>query len=592
MWKYFQILNIFRNSRNHIYCSIDTLSWFVINVSYVIGEKLAKPRKIVIDKGAPQFFYEIVQYWVTYDLVQIIAKYGLMPDFNDNLKEWSSDIYNIARLLRNDTMTNEESKRANVCLDILYDPKQTVHWSNFARCGLATKKHLKGMTSCSLPLVMITWQRMLVEYFHANINETFFEKGNYEPQQRANTRCPLNNLHLSSGKIERVEEMRARSKSNQVFDFSDFTIKRNLSLAYWADKVLQKDPCFDVTKDRIPRRRQPETAGIEKYKISDKTIKWEKEKSDEEDIDETSDGELSEKAVEHNVCEAKELSDQIKYIAEAMNVAKTTIGNIRKKNKTQAKDEVTIQNGCASLLQLTKNELKVDKDMTWNGFMDWIRNDGNYHDKSQDSGNEEKEEEPSEIEILDAENKSTEHLFDSDYFQGDPEDSDESDESNEIEENGVLCGEDGERIPVEADQDGQDLSMDKNGDGKDITNNIENDQNQGMSDSEKQNSEIEQSDERNETYEKNGGGNDGDNKVDSIEDDKGGDIVSDMETAVKDNKRKRNELLDTDTDASSNEESKIVGGKRKGKRGRKKKETEGGGVTSEILVPRRLRKGS
>ena len=43
--------------------------------------------------------------------------------------------------------------------------------------------------------------------------------------------------------------------------------------------------------------------------------------------------------------------------------------------------------------------------MTWDGFMDWIRNDGNYHDKSQDSGSEEKEEEPSEIEILDAENK-------------------------------------------------------------------------------------------------------------------------------------------------------------------------------------------
>ena len=73
--------------------------------------------------------------------------------------------------------------------------------------------------------------------------------------------------------------------------------------------------------------------------------------------------------------------------------------------------------------------------------------------------NEEKEEEPSESEILDAKNKSTEHLFDTDYFQGDPDDSDESDESNEIEENGVLCGEDGERIPVEADQDGQDLSI-------------------------------------------------------------------------------------------------------------------------------------
>ncbi len=80
---------------------IGTLSWFVINVSYAIGEKLAKSRKKVdyADKGAPQFFYEIVQYWVAYDLVKIIVKYGLMPDFNDNLKIWSSVIYNIVSFL-------------------------------------------------------------------------------------------------------------------------------------------------------------------------------------------------------------------------------------------------------------------------------------------------------------------------------------------------------------------------------------------------------------------------------------------------------------------------------------------------------------
>ena len=43
---------------------------------------------------------------------------------------------------------------------------------------------------------------------------------------------------------------------------------------YWADKVLQKDPSFDVMKERTSKRRQPETDGIEKYKISNKTIKW------------------------------------------------------------------------------------------------------------------------------------------------------------------------------------------------------------------------------------------------------------------------------------------------------------------------------
>jgi hypothetical protein len=71
------------------------LLWFVINASYVIGEKFARPRKKpkFTDRGSPQFFYELVQYWVAFDLVKIFSKYELMPTFNDNLKEWSSDLY-------------------------------------------------------------------------------------------------------------------------------------------------------------------------------------------------------------------------------------------------------------------------------------------------------------------------------------------------------------------------------------------------------------------------------------------------------------------------------------------------------------------
>ena len=112
---------------------IGTLSWFVINVSYVIGEKLAKPRKKVdyADKGAPQFFYEIVQYWVAYDLVKIIVKYGLIPDFNNNLKIWSSDIYDIVSFLRNTTMSDNQKIQGNLCLDTLYETSKTVHWTQF-----------------------------------------------------------------------------------------------------------------------------------------------------------------------------------------------------------------------------------------------------------------------------------------------------------------------------------------------------------------------------------------------------------------------------------------------------------------------------
>ncbi len=89
---------------------IDTLLWFVINASYVIGEKNAKPRQkpMFTDRGLPQFFYELVQYWVAFDLVKIFSKYGLTPTFNENLKEWSSDLHCIVQLLSKTTQTKED----------------------------------------------------------------------------------------------------------------------------------------------------------------------------------------------------------------------------------------------------------------------------------------------------------------------------------------------------------------------------------------------------------------------------------------------------------------------------------------------------
>jgi hypothetical protein len=111
----------------------------------VIGEKLAKPRKKVdyADKDALQFFYEIVQYWVAYDLVKIIVKYGLMPDYNDNLKIWSSDIYDIVSFLRKITMSDNQKIQGKLCLDTFYETSKTVHWTQFGRCGLGTRKHLQ-----------------------------------------------------------------------------------------------------------------------------------------------------------------------------------------------------------------------------------------------------------------------------------------------------------------------------------------------------------------------------------------------------------------------------------------------------------------
>jgi hypothetical protein len=122
---------------------IGTLLWFVINASNVIGGKIAKPRQkpMFTDRGSPQFFYELVQYWVAFDLVKIFSKYGLMPTFNENLKEWSNDLHCIVQLLSKTTQTKEDKERATQCIDTHFGKDTTENWGHCGRTELGTKSH-------------------------------------------------------------------------------------------------------------------------------------------------------------------------------------------------------------------------------------------------------------------------------------------------------------------------------------------------------------------------------------------------------------------------------------------------------------------
>ena len=134
------------------------------------------------------------------------------------------------------------------------------------------------MTNFALPLVVISWQRMLVEHFSMNDGETFFEKGNYEPQPKKNAKCPLDNLYLTGGYKKNNVDVQG-----QVFNFKEFTIKQKLSLGTWADKILQQDANFDMNRETTTKRRATEKDAIEKYTMSTNPIKWEKEKENETD---------------------------------------------------------------------------------------------------------------------------------------------------------------------------------------------------------------------------------------------------------------------------------------------------------------------
>ncbi len=103
---------------------LDCVSWIHINEIYVLGNKIAKQERntSITDWGNPQFFYEIVQYWVAFELVQVFHKHGLNPKFKSNIKEWSKDLHCLVQFLKKEKQTNAEEKRAQECIEIFFDP--------------------------------------------------------------------------------------------------------------------------------------------------------------------------------------------------------------------------------------------------------------------------------------------------------------------------------------------------------------------------------------------------------------------------------------------------------------------------------------
>jgi hypothetical protein len=79
---------------------------------------------------------------------------------------------------------DDEKKRAQVWVEILFHPKKTEHYGSFIRCEHGTKTNFENMTNFAIPLVILTWHQMIQEYFWKNEEKTFFQYGNYMPQKQ------------------------------------------------------------------------------------------------------------------------------------------------------------------------------------------------------------------------------------------------------------------------------------------------------------------------------------------------------------------------------------------------------------------------
>jgi hypothetical protein len=100
------------------------------------------------------------------------------------------------------------------------------------------------MTNVALLLVILTWQRMLLEHFHDKSNEIFFELGNYSARIMKYAAAPLDNLYLI--RRDRIK----KGQDTQFFSFDCFEITEELPILQWADYILQQDTSLETTNEK------------------------------------------------------------------------------------------------------------------------------------------------------------------------------------------------------------------------------------------------------------------------------------------------------------------------------------------------------
>jgi hypothetical protein len=119
-----------------------------------------------------------------------LHEYGLKPVFNDKLEEWSSDLSHIVQLLSKKQQSKEDFKRADSCIKILFDSNKTEHWGSLLRVEFGTQLAFRKMSKFALPLVIMSWHRMVQEFFSGFAGYTFFDLGNYSETQQIK-KCAL-----------------------------------------------------------------------------------------------------------------------------------------------------------------------------------------------------------------------------------------------------------------------------------------------------------------------------------------------------------------------------------------------------------------
>jgi hypothetical protein len=172
---------------------------------------------------------------------------------------------------------------------------------------------------------------MLLEHFHDNSDETFFELGNYSARSKKYAAAPLDNLYLI--KRDTIKE----GRETQLFSFDCFKIKEESSILQWADYILKQDANSETASEKKTRLRTFENRPMKTYQMTTNAIKW--RITDDKDTDEThhqvtSPSKVNE--VNYDCSKYKNLT-LLRNMAEALDVSKRYYEQLKQKHMTKNK---------------------------------------------------------------------------------------------------------------------------------------------------------------------------------------------------------------------------------------------------------------
>jgi hypothetical protein len=152
------------------------------------------------DRGAFNLFHELMHSWVGYELVQVLLNFGLSPKIQQDLEDWSLDLFNLFSYLGNKQRDPSKKEHAEHLLTILFD--RTLQNGYFAKLPFGSRDIFAKMTNTTLALVVLTWLRQLQEYFYkigdANENGDWNVHRKYCPvkAKHVSREFPLDNMYM------------------------------------------------------------------------------------------------------------------------------------------------------------------------------------------------------------------------------------------------------------------------------------------------------------------------------------------------------------------------------------------------------------